>query len=276
MADSLKDLQMRLLNMQKDIASFCEEEKIPYFLIGGSLLGAIRHNGFIPWDDDLDIGMTRKNYEKFLEKFPKSSLEKKGYFLKIPGSTPDYHATFTKVCDPYTLLEENTNQPVNLFIDIFPFDFAPEKVLLAKIQNAMYLFWFQSVKFRMRDITYTGRKKVLYGLISGLTKPFSLQTMINKRDKWLRKYENAKNARLVVNFSSSYGYHKEQFMIEELDELELHKFEDTQFLIPKNYHAFLERMYGDYLQLPPLSQQQPKHILRIISLEKTREGDENK
>lgn len=274
MANNLEELQRRLLIMQKDIAQFCKEIGTPYFLIGGSLLGAIRHQGFIPWDDDLDIGMIRAYYEIFLEKFPGSSLEKKGYFLKKPGSYPHYHATFTKVCDPYTLLEENTHQQVNLFIDIFPFDFAPANKLAAKIQNSMYLFWFQSVKFRMQKRAYHGKKKMIYTVTKVLTIPFSLTNMIKRRDYWLRKYEHHEGESLVVNFSSSYGYHQEQFQIQELEELLLYPFEDTQLLIPKNYDAFLQRMYGNYMQLPPENQREPKHIIKIISLEQPKYSEE--
>lgn len=266
MDNGLMELHDRLLDMQIEIAKFCLSNNIQWFLIGGSLLGAVRHDGFIPWDDDLDIGMTRSNYEKFVRLFPKSELNTRGYFIKVPGEYANYHATFLKVCDPFTLLEENTGQKINLFIDIFPFDSVPNNRFSRRMQYYSYLFWFEAVKFRMNDIKYTGLKNAIRVFITLFTNGYSLKQLILKRDSYMKKYNKKKDASTVVNFSSSYGFMKEKFNRAELNSLILHKFESTQFFIPEQFDKFLANMYGNYMALPTKEEQTPKHIINIISV----------
>ncbi|MDN6126738.1 MAG: LicD family protein, partial [Lactiplantibacillus plantarum] len=116
------------LRLMRTVIAICEAENIDYFLIGGSLLGAIRHHGFIPWDDDIDIGMRRHDYQRFIA-VANHHLDPNKFFLQTGASDPDYALSYMKLLDVNTYIEERNN--VNnafkgVFVDIFPFDKIPD------------------------------------------------------------------------------------------------------------------------------------------------------
>ena len=122
--DYKKKLQSKIFEMLKDIDKLCKENDIEYYLISGSALGAVRHKGFIPWDDDLDIGMTDENYFKFL-KICEEKLDKDKYFVQTPKTEKNYYLSFAKIRDITTTLVEENNVDIDItygvYIDVFPF-----------------------------------------------------------------------------------------------------------------------------------------------------------
>ena len=136
----LKKLQIVLLNILVDVDSFCKENDIQYFLGGGSALGAIRHGGFIPWDDDIDINMTRENYNKFISLFPKTMSDK--YWLHTPEYTNDYALLLSRVRLKGTCVktrEDFFNDECGAFIDIFVVENTPNNKILRVIHGFISL-----------------------------------------------------------------------------------------------------------------------------------------
>ena len=125
-SDELKSLQ---LEIAKNIKNVCEENNIEYFMVGGTLLGAVRHKGFIPWDDDIDLGMTTENFEKFLEVAPKC-LDNR-FFLQTSATDSFYFNSFAKVRLNNTHMQEKVTRETKMhdgiFVDIFSYDVADEK-----------------------------------------------------------------------------------------------------------------------------------------------------
>ena len=124
-----KELQLKMLDMIKVIDDICQKHNIEYYLAYGSALGAVRHKGFIPWDDDFDIAMTDENYFKFLNVCEKE-LDSNKYYLQTPEKEEEYYLSFTKIRDITTTLIEERNSDIDItygvFIDIFPIVGVPE------------------------------------------------------------------------------------------------------------------------------------------------------
>ena len=145
MENNLKNLQLKLLEIAKYIDKLCQENDIEYYVIYGSALGAVRHKGFIPWDDDFDIGMTYPNYLKFLKVY-EEKVDKKKYFLQTLESEPNYYLSFAKFRDITTTLIEEANKDIpityGVYVDIFPIVGVPNnkfKRALLKINRAFAL-----------------------------------------------------------------------------------------------------------------------------------------
>lgn len=136
MTDSidLRELQLLQLEIAKELKRICDENDIDYFMIGGTLLGAVRHKGFIPWDDDMDFGMTVENYNKFIEIAP-HKLDKR-FFLQTEESDRNYHNIFAKIRMNNThMIEKVTDKQIihnGIFIDVFPYDSVTEKKVHSK------------------------------------------------------------------------------------------------------------------------------------------------
>ena len=123
---TIEELKAVELNILKDVAKFCEKHDIKYFLCGGTLLGAIRHKGFIPWDDDIDIAMPREDYERFFKLYNSSNTR---YHADSLENNPNWHMSFGRVGDTATVLYEHTlkekYKEYHAFIDVFPVDGIP-------------------------------------------------------------------------------------------------------------------------------------------------------
>ena len=128
-----EELKIVEFNILKDVACFCRMHNIRYFLCGGTLLGAIRHNGFIPWDDDIDIMMPREDYQRFFKLYNRSNSR---YRADSLDNNPDWHMAFGRVGDTETILFENTLKKkyskYHAFIDVFPIDGIPDNMIMHK------------------------------------------------------------------------------------------------------------------------------------------------
>lgn len=130
-------LRKTLLEMVEEIDSICRKHDIKLFLVGGSLLGAIRHKGFIPWDDDVDFGMSRKDYKKFISIFEQEFSDK--FYMRCPNTPYPNGNRFMQIYKKNTVLEtiegSNPLQPKCLAIDIFPYDYAPNNYMVRQIKG---------------------------------------------------------------------------------------------------------------------------------------------
>lgn len=260
----VRQAQNVMLRMLKIIDYVCKKHDLKYWLEGGTLLGAIRHQGFIPWDDDLDIGMMREDYNRFIEiapaEFPddvflQTPFTDKGYFnfaaqLKIRDCKSKFVELYEKGDEKYH---------TGIFIDVFPLDNISENKLVARWNNFRARKTMRLICPKMSDIPI-GHNFPFYKIMSHL---FSLD-WLNQRLNNIIEKQNTKETRLI-----SYGYNsviKDVFPKEWLFPLGRAKFEDAEFYIPGRYHEFLTRLYGDYMTPPPVEKRVSSHNNGITPL----------
>jgi len=252
------------LRLMQTVIEICDAEAIDYFLIGGSLLGSIRHDGFIPWDDDIDIGMRRSEYQRFIA-VANRHLDPNQFFLQTGATDPDYALSYMKLLDVNTYIEEKNN--VNnafkgVFVDIFPFDKIPADESLRRSQMLHYKLEDAAILLKLN---YSFVKTPLRNLMSRHT-PQQLAEVNGRkqeREGYMRLYEQS-DSRTYKNLASQYDYDKEILSYQELTDLTTAPFESLTVKIPRAYDAILTRMYGDYMQLPPADQRVEKHLNKLI------------
>ena len=143
--DYKRKLQLKILDIVKDIDKLCKDNNIEYYILYGSTLGAIRHKDFIPWDDDFDIGMTYDNYVKFLN-VCEEQLDKSKYYVQTPNKEEDYYLSFSKIRDITTTLIEEGNKDIDIvrsvYVDVFPLVGVPNNKIkenMLKVNRAFML-----------------------------------------------------------------------------------------------------------------------------------------
>jgi len=258
---ALHQVELRLM---QTVIEICDAEAIDYFLIGGSLLGSIRHHGFIPWDDDIDIGMRRSEYQRFIA-VANRHLDPNQFFLQTGATDPDYALSYMKLLDVNTYIEEKNN--VNnafksVFVDIFPFDKIPADESLRRSQMLHYKLEDAAILLKLN---YSFVKTPLRNLMSRHT-PQQLADVNGhkqEREGYMRLYEQS-DSRTYKNLASQYDYDKEILSYQELTDLTTAPFETLTVKIPRAADAILTRMYGDYMQLPPADQRVEKHLNKLI------------
>lgn len=261
----LKKLQKIELGILLQVVKFCNNNSIKYFLIGGTLLGAIRHDGFIPWDDDIDIGMFRDDYERFIKLFS-LDINNKNLYIQNKRNTPSVPYFFTKIRLKDSAAIDRETQHANfkkgIFIDIFPLDKVPEKdnlslslkyklVTLLKIIS-MYKIGFKSLKYpRMNFILKCVSLVLNVTLINYITEKFMLSF-------------NNKNFNSVTSFGSGFHYIKQRFLEDDYGVGKLKKFEGHMFNIPLKSEKILTQLYGDYKKVPRKEKQISHNFIKII------------
>ena len=251
-----KQIQLAIL---KNVALFCEKNNIRYFLCGGTLLGAVRHNGYIPWDDDIDIAMPRPDYERFLNTFKDEYCKllrwSKGSKCLCP---------FAKVYDSRTFLEEPSNwqEELGVNIDVFPIDGLPgsDKKIKKTVQIAKLLFGLV-VCATIKNISQRRPIKKLEIIIMRVVYKIFPLKVTEYTITHATKYE-FDTSNMVACLVWGYGV-KEVMPKEVATEYIKGKFEDAQFNIPKDYNIYLTNLYGNYMKLPSESCRVYKHSAKM-------------
>ncbi len=255
----LHEVQIEIL---KEVSSFCKKNDITYFLVGGTLLGAIRHKGFIPWDDDIDIGMLRDDYEKFLKLFPHDKTSK--YYVQALEIDKNYWNCFAKVRKSNTLvLEEkiknlDLNKEIN--IDIFPFDYvASADYNKIKIRAGFIRILRDSIHLK-RHIK--SNNDCHHKILSRILTIFSVQTLYKIQLKLMTK-DKKQDSQNIACYVGDYNVEKEFNLIDVFLPLKKGEFEKLEFNIPNKPQIYLEKIYGNYMELPPVEKRVTHGIIKI-------------
>jgi lipopolysaccharide cholinephosphotransferase len=253
MRDDLKDeygllkLQDKILEIAVYIDKFCQENDIDYCLMGGSALGAKRHGGFIPWDDDLDIFMTVEAYEKFREKFKKEG-NKKQFYLQEFGSI-DGMITLAKIRDNKTTYIESLykewNMHQGIFVDIFILHNCPDNFF----KQCWQFFWAKylitkGMSLKKYNRAY-GIKKIILKIADLLPENF----LISYALKQVYRFKNIKSNH-YCNFLGKAMFKNAIYEKEIFKKIEYCKFEKVQLKIPTKIEIFLRKRFGDYMKVP--------------------------
>ena len=265
----MNELSQKLKKAELDIfvrfLRVCEQLDLQYYVLGGTLLGAVRHQGFIPWDDDIDVGMPRADYEVFLREGQKYLEEP--YFLQTFRTDPQFTANFAKIRSSNTTFMETSlrGRKMNhgIYIDIFPLDFYPDDprterqlrlknwLLSGRIDAGFYYSQKLPLKTRMRHLVCT----VLHP---------SVEKTLRARDALHRSVTAGSR---ITNHCGAWG-DKEIIPAQWYGEGCELEFEGLKVRAPKDWHKWLTQVYGDYMQLPPPEQRVGHHYCDVIDLEK--------
>ena len=270
---NLKKIQKKQLKILLEFDRICDKHDIKYILFAGTLLGAVRHNGFIPWDDDIDVALLRKDYKKFIQ-VCKNDL-KENYFLQTFNSDREYNKQFAKLRENNTTYLEKNMSECNihhgLFIDIFPLDNVKPNTLLGKFQqkSCYFLYAFETIRIKKNCNNINNLIKQYLALILHFITLLIPETISNRVYYYLLNFFNKKNTKYISHLTNNPTKKKfHRFLIEkqELDEIIFSNFEGYKFPIPKNYNKILKKIYNDYMSYPPKEEQKPRHNINEIKI----------
>ena len=250
----IREIQLIQLDILKYIASLCEENGLNYYLYGGTLLGAIRHKGFIPWDDDLDICMPRSDYKKLIGIMKKRDNDR--YSLKcIELSKKQYNYCYAKMIDNNTVLEEVgkfQGDDLGVWVDVFPLDGVGDNIEKAKkiifnnkkfVKQILCIEAGRKINLKGKIFYYLGRKRLNRLLVHNMKK---------------NNFYKSKYIAVVGDIDSFDVYNGISFQGKR-DEL----FEGIEFSVPYDSEDILKTMYGNYMEMPPEDERKPIHDCRI-------------
>lgn len=265
-SEDLRKLQLTQLEILKEVKRICDINNIKYFLTDGTLLGAVRHQGFIPWDDDLDIAMLRPEYEKFLE-VANTQLDGK-YFIQNWETDSGYPFPYTKILKNNTICSEIITRDANvhegIFIDIFPIDKCGTSNEMKK-KLSSYLFWnkllLMKCNYRVWEANGAKNRKLLYIPFIILSKLFTKKYITNQITHIINIWNNVYTNSSYCFENTGYNFLKWIISIDNISDLTEIIFEDDKFMCPLGYSNYLKELYGNYMQLPPISERENRHSI---------------
>lgn len=253
---------------------FCEEHHLTYYCCGGTAIGAVRHHGLIPWDDDIDVFMPRPDYDRFIQLT--ATVEWDDYELVTPYNKDDYPLSYAKLCNRHTTLIEEADKlcVYGLFIDIFPLDGAPDDIeeghaLVHRFVKTRYKLEAVSSHYSFMEYIKLLLRPKEWGRFIRKTIAFFFRQPYRRRLLhqlsdicYQQDYETAKN---VINYGGAYGV-KELFPKEWIKGKEPFNFEGITVYLPSDYDNYLRHIYGDYMQLPPEEKRVAHHLKAYFNL----------
>jgi lipopolysaccharide cholinephosphotransferase len=283
--DEKKQLKKTLIEIYKDLSEVCKKYDIRLLACGGTALGSARHKGFIPWDDDMDLGMPREDYNKFKEIFEREMGEK--YILSCPNYINKPTTRFMKVYKKGTTMiemgEEGTDHPMNVFVDIFPIENVPDNKLkryfIGNICN-MIMFIVSKVQmyeeksekeYEFRCITKESLK--LYKLEIFIGHIFSFMTFekwVNILEKIFIKTKKGKYCSIPTGRKHYFG---EMLKWDDMLPPAHGEFEGMEIMLPNKVDKYLSQLYGDDYMQPPPENKRERHF--IIKFDLNREPERN-
>lgn len=250
MEETLRRLQLTELEILKAVHEFCVQHDIRYSLYAGTMLGAVRHQGFIPWDDDIDICMPRSEYDRFIKLWKENPVE--GYTLQNKDNSPAFISSFTKIRKDHTTFLEHKEDigrfHTGIFIDIFPLDRIPSAWLPKR------LFYLRCMLYQLMVREYAptncGRvirlgSKAILAVVRGKNR----RLLKNALQRKLTGFDHDKRLS-VVDIAEMHSLRVE-YPGDTMDAFCELLFEDSAFSVFSAWHTMLSRYFGDYMQLPP-------------------------
>ena len=261
---SLADIQAQELEILKDFHAFCRARNLTYSLYGGTMIGAIRHEGFIPWDDDLDVAMPRQSYERFVAEYE----SEKGFELHCLERGNSLLA-FSRICEmDKTFVKQSLpwcEHDTGIYIDVFPLDGAPDDPKAAmrfekKLHNDWMCVKLSRVALRKLNNYHSAKKK-----LNILVRKALFRNPIARHIDWLGRLDTAckqipfgETAHFINASFGEYGMREYQ-LVEDFSSTVLKPFEGQLFCVCNGYDRLMRTKYGDYMQLPPENQRKLKH-----------------
>lgn len=266
----LTTMQSIELGILKELDRICRENDIKYFIIAGTMLGAIRHKGFVPWDDDIDLGLLREDYDRLMEIAEKEL--KAPFALHTYKNCPEHHYYFAHAVDTrYQVMRTGSSDQriEDVWVDIYPFDGLPANPVQRLFHCFVLLFdrfMYHMAFFDKINIARSDRPPLQKAMLTAAShvqrfiKP-DKNTWRNRMDRRLRRYPAAA-CKMVINFISVYLM-KEVYEKKLFDELVDYQFEDMRVPGPRNYDSYLSHMYGDYMT--PISEdERVSHPMEVL------------
>ena len=262
----IRDIQLRILHAFDE---YCIENHLKYSLSGGTLLGAVRHKGYIPWDDDIDVMMPREDYMRLLNICNKGI---KGYSVKSAYWNRPFHYTYIKVIASNTILLEYTNNNVTksaVYIDVFPIDGLPNEVSLSN--KHFYRMKKNINRFVLISMAY-GVKKSCSFLKSLAWLVLRFLYCLKLDQYYYKKIENSaqkysfKDSDYVGCIVAGYGT-RERISRKPFSKYIRIPFESNSYSCISGYNEYLTALYGDYLKLPPKEEQKSNHNYKAYAID---------
>ena len=249
-----------LLGILIKIDQICRDENIPYVIFYGTLLGAVRHKGFIPWDDDIDIAVPREHFSRLQNAINAVSKDYNINFIFL-STNPDTIYSGGKICDTTTTLNESTFKPVTgygAFIDVFPFDNFSENRIIRSV-DFHYCRMLHKLEMHSSMVDYektdSAIRNILRSAAYRVTRPIKTQKLLNYMINHFQKFNKKKTQFIGLPYER---FSFDRTIFDNPIELE---FEGHMFKAPRDYDAVLKERYGDYMTLPPESARVNKHTL---------------
>lgn len=253
-----RELQLFQVKVMKRVHDFCVDNKINYYIICGTFLGAIRHKGFIPWDDDMDIALLREDYNKLIRLFPQK-FDKEDLCIQSYETDDHYYPGHARISIGGTIksqpsLAHYSDYNMQMYIDIFPLDKVPSEEKLRKKQDKALQKLTSKILFKVYRI-YPSNSKLeicLKKIRARIASIHSVRYLQRKRTAIMTMYNETESLD-VCSMASHYSYKKQTMPIELYGTPTLYQFENEFFFGPEMATEYLSHIYGsNYMQLPPL------------------------
>ena len=268
--EELRQLQLKELESLTYFEEFCKKHELRWYLLGGCVIGAVRHGGFIPWDDDVDIIMPRRDYERMLRLWKQEESSERFLMLKTDGEVFTGNSFATLIDTSATMVKENQQDidvPHGIVTDIFPMDGCPDK----KIQRYLQYYHAMMYSLYITEVVPTKHGALMKAVCSVLLKfvpSRERRTKIwKKHEKKMTKYAFNTHKK-CTELCAGPHYMLNEYPQEAFAKAVYHDFEGLSMPLPQGYDAYLKMAFGEYMELPPEDKQVPHHDLVALDLSK--------
>lgn len=271
--EDVDKLHYVLLGMYKDIKSICEKYNLHLIAAGGTALGAIRHKGFIPWDDDMDLFMFREDFEKFKSIF--SSELSDGYYLLAPGTAQGANCFLPRIVKKGTtflgMIDETSPYPHGIYIDINIIEYAPENSIAFRCKAfgsdfrrfvSYSVYWNQYKSKSLKTYLEKSQGRKYYKLRMLIGKFFSFRSAESWFDAF-DTYVQGKKSKIVTVPSGTKKYMGERLELNVVNPLKIVPFEDTDIYIFNDHDWYLSNLYGNYMKIPEIQNREHHMCLKL-------------